>query len=273
MAKARTSPKPNRGAQIFVSLSFLFMAAVGLFVYFANQKQAAEKAAAPTPLAGFIQDSANLIERDARMGMEARLRAFDAEGGPQFIIATRYTTDLPIEQEAIRLARAWKIGRAGADNGVLLLLVERDRKARIEVGYGLEGVLTDALTGIIIAEKIAPALANGDFTTAARTGMDAILAVLHPKPLVVPDDKPGLGSSLGILFMMLVAALVVIGVLQAIVLSIPALNRRIAQSRYFGWFARVHIIGGSSRDRDRSDSGGSSSPGGGGSFGGGGATG
>jgi uncharacterized protein len=273
MAKARRPPKPNRKAQILVSLSLLFMAGVGIAVYFAKQRQVAENAAAPTPLAGFIQDSANLIDRDERMGMEARLRAFDTEGGPQLVVATRYTTDLSIEQEAIRLARAWKIGRAGADNGVLLLLVERDRKARIEVGYGLEGVLTDALTRIIIAEKIAPAIANGDFTSAARNGMDAILAVLHPKPIVVPDDKPGLGSSLGILLMLLVAALVVLGVVQAIVLSVPSWNRRIAQSRHFGWFARVHIIGGSSRGRDRSDSGGSSSPGGGGNFGGGGSSG
>ena len=116
MAKSRKQ-KPNRGAQIFVSLSLLFMIGLGLFVYFANLRQTAEKAAAPRPLTGFVQDSANLIDRDIRMGIEAKLRAFDALGGPQLVIATRYALDRPIEDEAIRLARAWKIGRAGADNG------------------------------------------------------------------------------------------------------------------------------------------------------------
>ena len=273
MAKARKSSKSHSGARIFVALSLLFMAAVGGSVYFANQRQAAEKAGAPPPPIGFIQDSANLFDRDERMRMEARLRAFDAEGGPQLAIATRYTTNLPIEQEAIRLARAWKTGRAGANNGVLLLIIERERMARIEVGYGLEGLLTDALSRIVIAEKITPALERGDFTAAARGGMDAILAVLHPKPILVPDEKPGLGSSFGIFFMMLVAALVVIGILQALVLSIPGLRQRISASRNFGWFARIHIIGGSSRSKGDSNSSGGSSVGGGGNFGGGGASG
>ncbi len=273
MAKSRKQ-KPNRGAQIFVSLSLLFMIGLGLFVYFANLRQTAEKAAAPRPLTGFVQDSANLIDRDIRMGIEAKLRAFDALGGPQLVIATRYALDRPIEDEAIRLARAWKIGRAGADNGVLLLLIERDRKARIEVGYGLEGVLTDARTRIMIADSIEPAMARGDFTEAARSGMDAILAVLHPEPIRLPDvEQPGLGHALGVAFFMIIVVLICIGVIQAIVLSIPGMDRRIRSSSRFGWFARVRILGGSSGDRSSSSSGGSSSVGGGGNFGGGGSTG
>ena len=135
----------------------------------------AEQINAPTRLTSFVQDSANVIDRDSRMGIEADLRAFDALGGPQLVVATRYSLDQPIEEEAINLARAWKIGHAGANNGVLLLFVERDRKARIEVGYGLEGDLTDARTRLIIANDIEPAdCAAGDFRRLPRRRASAL---------------------------------------------------------------------------------------------------
>jgi uncharacterized protein len=272
MAKPRKTTSPRKAQTIF-GLALLCMAALAIFIYQAKKQQVADQAGAPPRLTSLVQDSASIIDRDSRMAIEADLRTLDALGGPQLVVATRYTVDLPIEEEAIRLARAWKIGRAGANNGVLLLFVEHDRKARIEVGYGLEGELTDARTRLIIANDIEPAMRAGNFTLAAQQGVSAILAVLHPGPLPrAPQDTAGIGTLIGIGFFMLLAALVVLGLIQAILLAIPGVKARIERSPRFGWFARVRIIGGVSRsDKDRDSS--SSSLGSGGSFGGGGSTG
>jgi uncharacterized protein len=274
MAKPRKTTSPRRAKTIF-GLALLCMAALAIFIYQAKKQQVADQAGAPPRLTSFVQDSANIIDRDSRMAIEAELRAFDALGGPQLVVATRSSIDRAIEEEAISLARAWKIGRAGANNGVLLLFVEHDRKARIEVGYGLEGELTDARTRLIIANDIEPAMRSGDFTLAAQKGVSAILAVLHPGPLErAPQQTMGIGTLIGIGFFMLIATLVVIGVIQAILLAIPNVKARIARSPWFGWFARVRIIGGTSRgDDERRSTSSSASVGNGGSFGGGGSTG
>lgn len=273
MAKSRKTTPPRKTRTIF-GLALLCMAALGIFIYQAKKQQIADRTGAPPRLTSLVQDSAGIIDRDSRMAIEADLRAFDALGGPQLVVATRYTVDRAIEQEAISLARAWKIGRTDANNGVLLLFVERDRKARIEVGYGLEGMLTDARTRLIIANDIEPAMRSGDFTLAAQKGVSAILAALHTGPLErTPEQTSGIGTLIGIGFFMLVAALVALGMLQAILLAIPSVKARIARSRRFGWFARVRIIGGVSRGGKERESSSSSSLGSGGSFGGGGSTG
>ena len=264
----------SRAAQIIVPLGFLALAAMAATLWYVNTRQAAQQASAPARLTSFVADDASIIDRDTRMAMEAKLKAFDAEGGPQLVVATRYAVDRPVEEEAIRLARAWHIGRAGKNNGVLLLLVAHDRRARIEVGYGLEGVLTDALSRIIVLNEIDPALRDGDFTAAARKGMDAILATIHPEPIVMPEPKgPGLADRLVPAFFMLIVVLIGIGIVQWLALAIPPLRKHIERSRHFGWFARWRILGGSGGGGSGSCGvgGGGGSVGGGGSFGGGGA--
>lgn len=275
--KGRRKTRARPRAAPFVFLAALALLATAAFgIRYARQMQDGAAASALPPLSGFVMDRASLIDREARMAMEAELRALDAEGRMQMVVATLYTTgDRPIAETAITLARGWGIGHAGRDDGVLLLLSERERQARIEVGYGLEGVLTDAAARIIIAESIAPALGEGDFTAAARRGMDAVLALVHPDPLPKPA-APGplyeFGQTAGILFFMLVIAIVGLGAVQMVVLAVPGAAARIERSRRFGWFARVQIIG-FSRRRDREDSSSGGSMGGGGSFGGGGANG
>ncbi len=112
----------------------------------------------------------------------------------------------------------------------MLLIAVQEKKARIEVGYGLEGVLTDAQSRLIIANDVEPYLAKDDVAGAARHGLDAILAVVHPAPFAEPVvEKPGLGWLLGVGLFMLILALIVIGILQAILLAIPAARRRIAE--------------------------------------------
>ena len=271
--KQSKTPDNSRASWIIVTLGFLFLAATAITIWYVNSRHAAQQVNAPPRLTSFVADDASIIDRDTRMAMEAKLAALDAEGGAQLVVATRFSIDRPIAEEAIRLARGWRIGRAGKDNGVLLLLVEHDRKARIEVGYGLEAVLTDAASRLIILNEIEPAMQEGDFTSAARKGMEAILATIHPQPIVVPEPAPpGIGSKLGEALFGLVIFLVGVGVVQWIVLAFPEARKRIARSRHFGWFARWRVIGGGgggAGGAGGSDGGGS--VGGGGSFGGGGA--
>ena len=269
----------QRGARILIGSALLIFVALGVWIYQASKWQAAERAAAPPRLFGFIQDSANIIGRDEHFQLDQKLRAFDALGGPQLVVATRTTLDRPIEEEALRLARAWRIGRAGANNGVLLLLVEREKQARIEVGYGLEGVLTDARARIIIANDIAPAMLAYDYTAAAVKGAEAILSAIHDGPIPERLQAQDGDDPITPLFFLFIALLIGVGLLQSILLAIPSVERRIARSRWFGWFARVRIVGGSSSGSKSSSSSSSSSgsssssSGGGGSFGGGGASG
>ena len=98
----------------------------------------------------------------------------------------------PIEAYSIRVAEAWKIGRKGNDNGVLLLVAKDDRRLRIEVGYGLEGTLTDVTSRRIIAENVAPLFREGRFAAGIDAGVDRIIGVVaEGKPLPPPPEEAG----------------------------------------------------------------------------------
>src|SRR4029434_327178 len=84
----------------------------------------------------------------------------------------------PIEAYSLRVAEKWKIGRKGQDNGALFLIAKNDRKMRIEVGYGLEGVLPDVTANRIIREDVAPAFREGKFAAGINAGVDRIIAVV-----------------------------------------------------------------------------------------------
>src|SRR5262252_2474297 len=92
-----------------------------------------------------------------------RARVTDLTGNQMAVLMVPSTKPEPIEAYSIRVAEAWKIGRKGQDNGVLFLIAKNDRKARIEVGYGLEGVLTDVTSRRIIAEDVAPLFRQNQF--------------------------------------------------------------------------------------------------------------
>ena len=116
--------------------------------------------------------------------LEARLAAFEAKKGSQVVVLVLPTTQPePIEQFGIRLLDAWKIGRKGIDDGAILIVAKDDRRLRIEVGYGLEGVLNDATAKRIIDETITPKLKAGDLPGGIAAGVDAILAVVDREDL------------------------------------------------------------------------------------------
>jgi uncharacterized protein len=131
------------------------------------------------PLTGRIVDGANLIGAEARQRIEAKLKAHEDKTSDQLVVATVPSLQgLGIEDFANGLFRFWKLGDNGKNNGVLLLVAPTERKVRIEVGYGLEGALTDALSKIIITTAVAPKFKTGDFAGGIEAGVDAILSTL-----------------------------------------------------------------------------------------------
>jgi len=116
-----------------------------------------------------------------------------------------------IEQYAIRVAEAWKLGRGGVDDGAILLVALEDRRVRIEVGYGLEGALPDATANRIIEEDIVPQFRRGDFAGGIATGVDRMLRVIEGEPLPEPQARspaqgvPGLFQVLPFLFVFAMA--------------------------------------------------------------------
>ncbi|HYM90843.1 MAG TPA: TPM domain-containing protein, partial [bacterium] len=124
---------------------------------------------------GYVNDLAHLLDPSARAALERRLAEYDRVTGNQ--IAVAIFPDLggvPINEFAVRLEEAWKVGRRGKDNGILLLVGVRERQVRIEVGYGLEGRVTDSDAGMIIRNVIAPAFRAGRY----GEGVDAAVGEL-----------------------------------------------------------------------------------------------
>ncbi|AUM11083.1 TPM domain-containing protein [Ketobacter alkanivorans] len=131
------------------------------------------------PLSGRVVDKAGLLDQATATRLEQRLKAHEAATGNQVVVATLNNLQgLSIEEYGYQLGRAWGIGQKGKDNGVLLIVVPGLRKVRIEVGYGLEGVLTDALSGNIIQAVILPAFRAGNFDQGIVDGAEAVIQAL-----------------------------------------------------------------------------------------------
>src|SRR5690606_7235136 len=139
--------------------------------------------------------------------LDQTLRAFEARKGSQIAVLLVPTTQPEtIEQYSIRVAEQWKLGRAGVDDGVLLLVAKDDRSVRIEVGYGLEGALPDAIANRITDQVIVPRFRQGDYFGGLSQALERIVAVLEGEALPEPERRApsgeGFGSLLPILFML-----------------------------------------------------------------------
>ncbi|GEP61808.1 hypothetical protein RSO01_89740 [Reyranella soli] len=131
------------------------------------------------PLTGRIIDQANIISQQAREALEPKLADLEQKSGIQLVVATVKSLDgQEIEPYANELFRFWKLGEKKINNGVLLLVAPNERRVRIEVGYGLEGTLTDALSAVIITNAITPRFKTGDFSGGISRGVDDIITVL-----------------------------------------------------------------------------------------------
>jgi uncharacterized protein len=139
------------------------------------------------PHAARVTDLTNTLSADARTALDRKLAAFEARKGSQIaVLLVATTAPESIEQYSLRVAEAWKLGRAGVDDGALLLVAVQDRRARFEIGYGLEGAVPDALARRIIAEQLAPRFAAGDFPGGIDLGVDALIGLIDGEPLPAP---------------------------------------------------------------------------------------
>ena len=153
----------------------------------------------------YVEDYAGVIDDSDERSLNGILQELEQKTGAQYIILTVQTTGgLPIEQFAIELAEKWKLGRKGKDNGMLFVLAKNDRKWRFEVGYGLEGYVTDQYCGRIGRDVLVPYLRKGDYsqgiyqanlqvvrTIAAEAGI-ALTGMPKVDPVPVRDRGRGL---------------------------------------------------------------------------------
>jgi len=157
----------------------------------ARAQSAAESSPDLPALTGRVVDAAALLDVAQENALDARLAEHESATGHQVVVATVTSLDgRDIADYANRLGRAWGIGRAENDDGVVLLVAPNEREVRIEVGYGLEGALTDALSSRIIRRDILPAFRDGDFPGGIDAGVQSILAVIRGEYVAPADDRP-----------------------------------------------------------------------------------
>ena len=227
------------------------------------------RAADPPALTGRVVDDAHVLSAGARATLEGKLADLENKSGIQLVVATVPSLDgQAIEPYANTLFRAWKLGEAKKNNGVLFLVAPDEHRVRIEVGYGLEGTLTDATSAIIIANAAAPRFKAGDFDGGVTRAVEDIVTVLttdsadwQKKPELRAEDNASsldaIAPLLFILFILFIFSMMRVrgaGLLgNAVILS--------------------SVVGRGGRSFGGGDFGGGGFSGGGGSSGGGGASG
>ncbi len=157
---------------------------------------AALAAVAVPPLTGPVVDQTGTLSSGEIASLTQTLKSFSARKGSQIAVLIVPTTESEaIEQFSIRVAEAWKIGRKKIDDGALLVIAKNDRHLRIEVGYGLEGALTDVTTKRIINEDITPRFNAGDFVGGVWAGVNRMIRVIDGEKLPAPEPPHWQSSS------------------------------------------------------------------------------
>ncbi len=165
-------------------------------------------------LRGRVNDNAGVLTPEAAARIEEKLAGIERTDSTQIVVLTINSLEGEVlEEYSIRVAEAWKIGKKNLDNGVILLIAKEDRKIRIEVGRGLEGKLTDLLSGRIIRNEITPRFRSGDYDGGVEAGIDAIIAVVRGEYAAgdAPDTEKGGGSSLYTALIVLFFVVVMLG--------------------------------------------------------------
>jgi uncharacterized protein len=256
------------------------------------------------PLAARVSDLTATLSPEQKAGLEQELAAFEARKGSQIaVLIVSSTGEEAIEAYSVRVAEAWKLGREGVDDGVLLLVAKDDRALRIEVGYGLEGVIPDAVAKRVIAEVIVPHFRQGDFHGGIRAGVDRLIRLIGGEPLPAPRQDWHTGPAtvgfferilpVGMLFVFLGG-----GLLRGLLGRLPGASVAGVVAFFGGWLllgsllvalvlafivflltlgggrgGRIGGVGGGGFGGGGGSSSGGGFSGGGGSFGGGGASG
>ncbi|HEX6120794.1 MAG TPA: TPM domain-containing protein [Dongiaceae bacterium] len=230
----------------------------------------------PVPaLTGRVVDQANILSGSEETRLDARLGDFENKSSIQLVVVTLPSLQgRPIEDWGLALGRTWGIGQKGKDNGALLVVAPNDRELRIEVGYGLEGTLPDAIADSIIRNVIIPRFKAGDMAGGISDGVDAIIKVLTGNgEEFTPSKRQVVSRTVSqwtpVLFMGLFVILMIIAQFRRGMRGSGRYYRR----RGGGWYYYGGGFGGSGFGGGSFGSGGGGFSGGGGGFGGGGASG
>ncbi len=173
-----------------------------------------------------VTDTAGVLDAAARAQLDAKLAAFEQSRGAQIaVIVVPSTQPEPISDFANRVGGAWKIGRAGIGDGVLLVVAVKDRRAWISVARALEGALPDLLAARITREQMGPQFAKGDFAAGVNAGVDAVMRSIEgeglPTPAGIPRERVNAGESvMGLLFPIILVGAFVTATLRR-VLGVP----------------------------------------------------
>lgn len=162
-------------------LLLTFWAAVPAQVPVAETSGAGSETEVAIPAAPqrWLTDEAGFLSPATASELDARLEEYERSSGHQVIIYIGRTTGIvPIEDWALRAFEKWKVGRRGLDDGLVLFIMAADKRVRVEVGYGLEGIVPDALAGRIIRDEVAPRLQAGDNDGAVRAAVDRLTAII-----------------------------------------------------------------------------------------------
>jgi uncharacterized protein len=158
--------------------------------------QAALADVAVPPLTGRVVDTTNTLSSSDNAAQSSRLQDLQRRKGSQIaVLIVPTTAPETIEQFSLRAAETWKIGRKKIDDGALLVVAKDDHKLRIEVGYGLEGALTDVTARRIIDETIVPRFRSGDFSGGIAAGLTRMIGVIDGEPLPAPAPEASHGSN------------------------------------------------------------------------------
>ena len=194
-------------AQFFFSFPSLAIGALAFFMPFNSLNLIQTAFAQPVnssslrviPAIGRVVDETATLNRDQTESLERRLKEFEVRKGSQIaVLIVPTTSPETIEQYSLRVANQWKLGRKKVDDGLLLTVAMNDRKLRIEVGYGLEGVVTDTIAKRIIDEVIIPRFKRGSFGGGISEGVDQILQIIDGAPFPPANEaKESIARSSG----------------------------------------------------------------------------
>jgi uncharacterized protein len=226
--------------------------------------EAAETPIPPSPTQ-WVTDTANFLSPETVRSLNARLAAYERSTGHQVIVYIAPTTgDTPIEDWAVRAYAKWKVGRKGLDDGLALFIFPQDRKMRIEVGYGLEPVVPDAIASRVIYDVIAPRIRAGRPDEAVTAAIDALTGVIGGQANALPPARGREQSRPASPFQA-----IFLGILGLLLLGFVVTHPSLA----FYFLATILSGGGGYGRRGGGGLGGGGFGGGGGRSGGGGATG
>jgi uncharacterized protein len=261
--KPAPSKLPKSNSDALVRRLWRLLLAVTVLALATTRASAEEVPIPPSP-ARWVTDRAGMLSAEARARLDAKLEAYERQTGHQVVVWIGDTIgSTPLDDFAVRTFKAWQLGQKGKDDGLLLLVLAKDRKMAIEVGYGLEPQVPDAVASRIINDVMAPKLRAGDADGAVGAGVDAILTSIEGKPFQsapgaarpeIEKNRPSTGQLIGF------------GILALVFLVLFITNPSLAMSLLF-------VLASGRRDGRGGGFGGGGFGGGGGRSGGGGARG